>query len=271
MSIDEVSLSKGELYTFVINKQAKGRKGSIVAVIKGTRVADLVNRLQLLEPCLRDQVCQVSMDMAPNMKAAVKQVFPKASIVTDRFHVVRLVNECVQQVRISQRRNEMDRENIAIQQARAEKRRYRAEELANGDTPKQLLARLRDALNTAPQKWSLTQSIRASIAFQRYPELEKAYRHALWLRQIYHRTDKQQAVEDIRSWMEHSHKYYKDVFSTAANSIENHLSTIVNFFDNRATNANAESFNAKIKLFRAIQKGVRDVPFFLFRVEKLFA
>ncbi|MCB6000526.1 transposase, partial [Flavobacterium psychrophilum] len=37
------------------------------------------------------------------------------------------------------------------------------------------------------------------------------------------------------------------------------------------TNANAESFNSKIKLFRANQRGVVDVKFFLFRMEKLFA
>lgn len=50
-----------------------------------------------------------------------------------------------------------------------------------------------------------------------------------------------------------------------------YLKNILNFFTNRNTNANAESFNSKIKLFRANQKGVRDVPFFLFRLEKLFA
>ncbi|WP_458250292.1 transposase [Flavobacterium psychrophilum] len=43
------------------------------------------------------------------------------------------------------------------------------------------------------------------------------------------------------------------------------------FFKNRHTNANAESFNSKIKLFRANQRGVVDVKFFLFRMEKLFA
>ena len=62
-------------------------------------------------------------------------------------------------------------------------------------------------------------------------------------------------------------------FNTAARSIGYHLENILNFFTNRKrnTNANAESFNSKIKLFRANQKGVRDVPFFLFRLEKLFA
>ncbi len=48
----------------------------------------------------------------------------------------------------------------------------------------------------------------------------------------------------------------------------------VNFFKNRNTNANAESFNAKIKLFRANLRGVTDTEFFLFRLfrlHKLFA
>src|SRR5680860_902236 len=62
-----------------------------------------------------------------------------------------------------------------------------------------------------------------------------------------------------------------DEFNTVVNSIEYHLDNILNFFDNRSTNANAESFNSKIKGFRANLRGVTDVKFFLFRLEKLFA
>jgi len=36
LSIDETALSQGELYTIVTNKAAKGKKGSLVALIKGT-------------------------------------------------------------------------------------------------------------------------------------------------------------------------------------------------------------------------------------------
>lgn len=84
LSIDEVSLSRGELYTIVSNKQAKGRRGAIVAVIEGTRMDDLVARLEKMPEAQRAGVRQVSMDMAANMKAAVRKVFPEASIVTDR-------------------------------------------------------------------------------------------------------------------------------------------------------------------------------------------
>ena len=48
-------------------------------------------------------------------------------------------------------------------------------------------------------------------------------------------------------------------------------SVIAENFDNRSTNASAESFNAKIKSFRAQFRGVRDIPFFIFRLAKVFA
>ena len=60
-------------------------------------------------------------------------------------------------------------------------------------------------------------------------------------------------------------------FNTVVNSLEYHLENILNFFDNRNTNANAESFNSKIKGFRTNLRGVTDVSFFLFRLGKLLA
>ena len=60
-------------------------------------------------------------------------------------------------------------------------------------------------------------------------------------------------------------------FNTVARTIDDTLNTTLNYFDYRHTNANAASFNAKIKLFRANLRGVIDPAFFLFRLEKLFA
>ena len=37
LSIDEVALSQGELYTIVTNKKFKGKKGSLVAIVAGTK------------------------------------------------------------------------------------------------------------------------------------------------------------------------------------------------------------------------------------------
>ena len=46
LSIDETAFSSGELYTIVTNKAAKGRKGSLVAMIKGTQSDQLIDILK---------------------------------------------------------------------------------------------------------------------------------------------------------------------------------------------------------------------------------
>jgi len=38
LSIDETAFTNGDLYTILTNKDAKGKKGSIVAIIKGVKV-----------------------------------------------------------------------------------------------------------------------------------------------------------------------------------------------------------------------------------------
>jgi transposase len=75
----------------------------------------------------------------------------------------------------------------------------------------------------------------------------------------------------ILEWIERTKKIEIKEFNTAANSLNYHMETILNFFINRSTNASAASFNAKIKLFRANLRGVTDIKFFLFRLEKLFS
>ena len=60
-------------------------------------------------------------------------------------------------------------------------------------------------------------------------------------------------------------------FNTVVNTIQLNYQTILNYFDNRSTNASAESFNAKIKSFRSLFRGVRDIKFFLYRLINIFA
>jgi len=88
---------------------------------------------------------------------------------------------------------------------------------------------------------------------------------------IYKNTVKTIALEQFQKWKDKVEKSKIEEFNTALNSLEHHLDNILNFFNNRNTNANAESFNSKIKNFRANLRGVTDVSFFLFRLEKLFA
>src|SRR5213596_440060 len=68
LSIDEVSLSKGELYTIVTNKQIKtGNKKSVVAIINDTDAKTIQGILEKIPLAKREKVKEVSMDMARNM------------------------------------------------------------------------------------------------------------------------------------------------------------------------------------------------------------
>ncbi|MFV5684844.1 transposase [Flavobacterium sp. GB2R13] len=60
-------------------------------------------------------------------------------------------------------------------------------------------------------------------------------------------------------------------FNILLNTITFNYQSILNYFDNRSTNASAEFFNAKIKAFRSQFRGVRKIDFFLFRLSNLFA
>ena len=87
---DEVCLSRGELYTVLINKERKGRSGSLIAVVKGTDVKTVTSVLLRLSRRRRFQVREITMDMAPNMEQIARLCFPAARRVTDRFHVQKL-------------------------------------------------------------------------------------------------------------------------------------------------------------------------------------
>ncbi len=271
LSVDEVSLSQGELYTFVTNKQGKGKKGTLVASIKGTLSNDISSVVNLMPLEQRSRVKEVTLDMAKNMEASMRKSFPNAVLVTDRFHVVKLVIEALQQIRIKLRWKAIDDENKAISEAKKNDERYIPKEFTNGDTMRQLLARSRFLLFKCSSKWTFSQKQRAKILFKEYPELKTAYNTTMMFRNIYELKNKQVAERAFIGWTTSVFINQMESFYTAANSILANMENITNFFLNRNTNANAESFNSKIKLFRANLRGVSDTDFFLFRLQKLFA
>jgi transposase len=272
LSLDETSLSNGELYTVLTNKQAKGQKGSIVAMIKGTMADNIINIINKIPVSRRNIVKEITVDMASNMNLIAKKCFPKATIVTDRFHVQKLAVEAVQDERIKYRWQAIEQENKDIKLSREQSQIFVAETFENGDTRRQLLARSRYLLFKSPDKWTNSQKLRAEILFNEYPTIKKAYTLAQGLTQIFNKNnDKNTARVKLALWYNEVEESGFKSFNTIANSIFNHYDKILNYFNNRSTNASAESFNAKIKEFRRQFRGVKDVEFFLFRLCKLYA
>jgi transposase len=271
ISIDEVSLSKGELYTIVTNKNTGNKnKKSVIAIINGTESKSIEDVLLKLPLESRNKVKEISMDMAPNMALAARNCFTRSSLVIDRFHVVRLVCDAMQYIRTQLRWVVIEEENEAIKKAKEQGLKYKAETLSNGDTLRELLVRSKYLLYKYEDDWTINQKKRAELLFTKYPQLKQAYELCISFRNIYKCLTKQLAHEKFIDWKSKVIEANIKGFNSVVNSIEHHFDNIMNFFNNRNTNANAESFNAKIKNFRANLRGVTDIKFFLFRLQKLF-
>lgn len=272
LSIDETSLSHGELYTVVTNKEARGKKGTVVAILNGTKSETIIPILQQIPEKLRVKVREITLDLAGNMGLIAKRCFPNATQVIDRFHVHQLATEALQEIRIKYRWEALEAENEAIEMAKKDKTSFEPQLLDNGDTLKQLLARSRYLLYKSEHNWTNEQEQRARILFNRYPDIEIAYQLTQKLSWIFNHTkDKIYAFTRLAKWHEKVEQAGFKSFNTLSRTIINHHKTILNYFDNFSTNASAESFNAKIKAFRAQYRGVGNINFFLFRIAKLYA
>ena len=168
LSIDEVSLSKGEHY---LCYQERGKKKTLVASIKGTKSLDIIDVLSLISLEKRKLLKEITLDMANNMQLASRMCFPESSLATDRFHVVKLVMEALQHLRIKYRWEDprallelvkqIEKGNQAIKIAKEKNLNYIPLTYDNDDSSKQLLARSRYIITKKPNEWTENQKIRA--------------------------------------------------------------------------------------------------------------
>lgn len=284
MSLDETCLSNGEVYTILTNKAAHGGKGALAAMVRGV-ASDTVSAILKMVPVeQRRKVETVTTDLSSAMMLTARSVFPKAQLVNDRFHVQQLMSEAVDQMRIALRWEVLDAENKAIREHRARRRaahtraekeligEWEPERMSNGETKPQIMARSRHIILMHKSKWNAQQQARAEILFQMFPDLEKAYSLYISLVDIFNKKSKPGVARlDLARWYNDVEKFGYDGFNKVIETFENHNDTIVNYFEDRLTNASAESFNAKIKAFRTQFRGVGDIKFFMYRLATLYS
>lgn len=272
LAIDESSLSNGELYTFVTNRDARTGERSLVAVVAGTKSEDVIAVLLRIDEDKRNAVKEVTLDLSDSMRKIVRTAFPKASRVIDRFHIQKLACDAVQELRINHRWDAIQQANDEMEEAKLKGEDYVPFRYHNGDTRKELLIRSRYLLFKSADKWTDRQKQRAEILFEEYPDIQKAYGLCHSLRMIFSKnTIKDAARLSMARWYNNVEEAGFHSFNVIAATFYEHYDDILNFYNHRSSNAMAEAFNAKIKLFRANLRGVVDKRFFLFRIANLYA
>jgi transposase len=97
VSIDEVSKRKGhkDFVTVVSSIDA----GALLEVIDSHKQDDIIEVLKQQPIEIREKVEEVSIDMWGGFPKVVKEVFPNAKIVIDRFHVMQPLIKELNQLR----------------------------------------------------------------------------------------------------------------------------------------------------------------------------
>ena len=109
------------------------------------------------------------------------------------------------------------------------------------------------------------------LLFEMEPKMKVAYGLLCALRNIFSKTkDRKKARKALRKWGKNVGKTRIREIISVRDTIMSKEEYVLNYFNNRSTNAFAESFNSKIKGLRAQVHGVSDLTFFMFRCTKIF-
>lgn len=302
LSIDETSLCD-DLFTILSNKDGHGGKGTVIAMVRGTKSADVAAQLMKIPAGQLLAVREVTMDFSDSMYSIVQQCFPNAVIVIDCFHIVKRCGEAIEELRLRAKRQaqkeqrKLRAEHRKKQAARVKARkayrkkhpktykgkirgrkparlnsRYAPETLENGDTKVELLTRSRNLLTKSSDKWSDTQKLRAHLVFENYPKIKEAFSLINSLRAIFRNKnlDRTQAKDALHSWYDKVAQCTLREVKSARDAIKAKEEEVLNYFINHSTNASAESLNSKLKAFRSQLHGVSDLPFFMYRISRVF-
>lgn len=286
MAIDEKHIN-GIFYTVLTN----GATSKTALMIASMNQKEIGKCLLKFEDKLHN-VKTLSRDLSSVFHSIGDKYFPQATQVADKFHVIAHATNCVQDLRIRLKQQELKKQRLEQSQHKQnyqiylENRKenteqnlskvsktYYPQRLINGETKVELLTRSKYLLYKLPEKWNAYQVRRAKILFEQYPQLEEAYQYINLFRNWYQPNnilDKTwsflNAETNLIDWLFQTEKSTISELQNFRNTIINHEQFILNYHIDYKTNAIAESVNAKIKEATRLNKGTRDIDFFHFRL-----
>lgn len=266
MAVDEKMIDE-EFYTVLTNRQT----GKIALLAETLRVDELNRLIDKMDES-RKLVKEITADLSPAYERFCEQSFPGATVIADKFHVVKHIVEAVQAMRLR-----LKQEELSALPAN-KKQRQQAEQvsrLPNGETRIEMLTRSRYLLFKKQETWTPSQQKRAQLLFDTYPQLQKAYQLTEQLRYWLDRKNigkKEWELEkELIEWYDAAEQQKLPEIETLIRLIANNESKIMNYFISGKTNAKAEAMNSKIQRFIAANYGVRDTDFFLYRLARYYS
>jgi transposase len=239
IAIDEISVRKGHNYLTVVLDMIAG---AVIFVGDGKGAAALEPFWRRLKRS-RAKIEAVAMDMSPAYISAVISHLPEATIVFDHFHVIKLFND-----KLSDLRRDLYRE-------------------MKDQLHKDVLKGTRWLLLKHPAHLdpSKGEGERLAEALALNEPLACAYYLKEDLRQIWLQPNKEQAKTALDDWIKKAASSGIKMLMRLANTIAGYKSGILAYYDFRISSAALEGTNNKIKTKR-MAYGFRDHQFFKLKI-----
>jgi transposase len=220
IGIDEISYRRGHRYlTIVVDHDA----GRVIWAGEGKSSETLSAFFDELGPARADLIELVSIDMSKAYIKGVREAVPRAEIVFDRFHVARLAQDAVTEVR------------------RAEMRQLAQDEKA-------WLKGTRWVLLKRPTKRTPEDEIRLSVIQKTNAPVYRAVLLKESFLEIFDQPDATKAEDDVNAWLSWAARSRLKPFVRLGRTVRTHLKGILAFIGSKLTNARLEGMNNKIRL-----------------------
>ena len=170
---------------------------------------------------------EVSMDLSPAFQKGVAEHLPNARITFDRFHLMKPVNEAVDQVR-------------------------RLEALSRPDPEKTRWIWLKN-----PDHLKATQQEQPDGLKDRNPRTALAYRMRLAFQEIFTLQNRHQGAVLLKAWIENAKASGLPPLVKVAHTILNHWGGVLRWFESQVTNGILEGFNSLLQSAKSRARGYR--------------
>ena len=240
IAIDEIAVRKGHQYLTVVMDMDSG---AIVFVGNG-KGADALDPFWKRLKRAQADIQAVAMDMSPAYTSAVSANLPKAAIVFDHFHVIKLFND-----QLSNLRRELYHEAKDVLQKKVLK------------GIRWLLLKNPENLNAAK-----AEKDRLKEALQLNHPLSCAYYLKEDLRQIWFQKSKDRAHRVLADWVKRAESSGIKMLVKFSKTIASFRSGILAYYDYRISSGALEGTNNKIKTMKRMAYGFRDMEFFKLKI-----
>lgn len=235
IGIDEHSFVRNQRYGYkeFVSVFVDYNKSRVREVVYGRYREDFFMDKNLREIPGRENVQNVIMDFANSTRNFVKEFFPNASIVADKFHLIRLANYAVNMKRLEIMKE--DKSKIL----KSKKNPLRKMLLKNG---KRLYFDEKRALN---------------FVFDHYKELQAYYRVKEMIHELYRHRNYKKAARAFTRITDFIASLKMKGLQSLRRTMMDWREEILNYFKRRVTNGKTEGFNRKAKLIQRNAYGFR--------------